>query len=181
MQLKPLLLSLALASGVAGAFGEESDSPIISRSVEIISTDGRHYGLNLEPNMNFFFNDEANFVVTKNIVDENGSLVYDEETGQILIHTFVEFPGLKFKEMVLSSSLSGVESVNNNFHFNYDIASGILNAAGFKNILIYSPNGMIEDSFTGRVNDMLQIDIKAYGSGIHIVKVDSETFKLLVK
>ncbi len=150
-------------------------------SVEIKSTDNKTYSFDLARYMKFTFNEEANFIVYKTLQDENGDPLWDQETGKDITETLVEFPGVYLEEMVFKPEDSGVDSPVADCDVRYDIASGTLRVKGSETVFVYSASGMMEGAFASNGEDTVVISMNSFGEGVHLVKVGSQTIKLLVK
>ncbi len=153
----------------------------LAGSVDITSTDNKSYTVQLTQDTHFSFNEEANFIVYSYQRGEDGYIIYDESTGSPVTETLVEFPGENLAEMVFKAAAGGVHSPSTGFHFCYDLCTGVLTVSGSEHVSIYSATGVLEGVVDCNGEDTQEIDMRTYGTGTHIVKVGSESIKLLVK
>lgn len=175
----PLVLAAAAILPLAALTTNEAQA---YRSLTVTDTHGRQYGCNIQPFMDPSFDDEANFTIRIHEMDENGMWTTNPETGQYIFKTLITMPGLEIASIEFSNELSSVSTVSDlEFIFSYDPDSKILSVTGGEehHIEIISLSGMVEDILT--TGNTATVDMGRYGSGIHIVKIDSQTIKLLVK
>ena len=174
-----LLLSAAIP---IQTFAEEEADPRY-RSLTITTVDGHHYGLNLVPNLGARFNEEADFVLTAPEFNEDGSPVRDEETGVQVYRTYLTVPGYELSSVNFNSEITGIDSPEaaRDFDILYDFNASTLRVTGAegKNLSVFTADGRQEATVALSADTF--IDMSRFGSGIHIVTIDSKTFKLLVK
>lgn len=174
-----LLLSAAIP---IQTFAEE-EAETRYRSLTITAVDGHQYGLNLVPNLGAHFNNEADFVLDAPEFDESGNPIVDEETGMRVYKTYLTVPGYELSSIVFSSEITGIDSPEaaTDFDILYDFNASTLRVTGAegKAVAVYAADGRQEA--TVALSADTTVDMSRFGSGIHIVTIDSKTFKLLVK
>lgn len=174
-----LLLSAAIP---LRTFAEE-EAETRYRSLTITAVDGHQYGLNLVPNLGAHFNNEADFVLEAPEFDESGNPIVDEETGIRVYKTYLTVPGYELSSVNFNSEITGIDSPEAATDFNilYDFNTSTLRVTGAegKTVTVFAADGRQEATLTLSADTL--IDMSRFGSGIHIVTIDSKTFKLLVK
>lgn len=97
--------------------------------------------------------------------------------------TYLTVPGYELSSVNFSSEITGINSPEaaRDFDILYDFNTSTLRVTGAegKSVAVYAADGRQEAVITASADTL--IDMARFGSGVHIVTIDSKTFKLLVK
>ena len=80
------------------------------------------------------------------------------------------------------TGLVSVDEIRTGTNVCFDIENGVVSISGVEspiNVTVHSVSGQLE--YEERVSSDCRIDIRALGTGVHIVKAGSSTFKILTK
>lgn len=175
--------TLVLLSAVCPQRSNAEEEAPMFRSLTVTSVDGKQYGFNLVNEMSGTFNENADFVIMAREFNEDGSAVIDPDSGMVVYTTYFTIPGTELKSVEFSEELSGVTSpkAGRDFDIFYDIKTSQLRISGAegKTIAIFSTDSCMESFIKGESDTV--INMGRFGAGVHIVKIDTSTFKLLVK
>lgn len=169
---KGLLTALSVVS-IGSLFpASAEEGKMIARTV-----DGRTMSVNLMEGMNstVSLTEEGNSV--KYMFKVLGPYDYETQTSEILF----EVPVINM-ESIEFTGLASIRSVNAGESVSVDILGGKVSVAGVDlpvTVCVYSIDGKKEME-TVFDHDM-EFDLHRYGAGIHMVKVGSIIFKILVK
>lgn len=185
MKVKKLLLYLTLIVGFMaippGVSAQESE-PTLYKSVIITTTDGKVFGINLRHEMTCFLNENVDFEIHYPQKDEDGNFMFDDETGAMLYESVLSFPAYQLQTLDLNKEESGINAVPGiDFSVSYDVDTSTLTVDGAKGkeITVVSADGRLELVTKGELATV--IDMSRFGAGVHIVRIDTKTIKLLVK
>lgn len=173
-----LLAPLTLSPGVSA---QESE-PTLYKSVIITTTDGKVFGINLRHEMTCFLNENVDFEIHYPKKAEDGNFMFDDETGAMLYESVLSFPAYQLQTLDLNKEESGINAVPGiEFSVSYDVDTSTLTVDGAegKEIAVVSADGRLELVTKGELATV--IDMSRFGAGVHIVRIDTKTFKLLVK
>lgn len=174
------LLFLAAAFPLRSSAADEEYQQF--RSLTVTTVNGKLFGINLANMMEGIFNNSGEFVVQTLEYNDDGSWKVDED-GNRVTTTYLTIPGTELKSVAFSKEPSGVAApgAEKEFDMAYDVRTSMLRVTGAqgKSISIFSVDSRLE--FNAEAEAETVIDMSRFGAGVHIVKIDKTTFKLLVK
>jgi len=164
---------------------------VYAESPAIIVTDpeGGTTSLVLEHGMagTYYYQSADSKVINLEIVkghftyDENGNRIPDVNSsnpGEVIF----DMPVSSISRIDFKGALSDVKEIMDDNGLVVDLADSVLKFRQVTSpveLLVYTPDGVMESRMT--VDKEMEIDLREFGIGLHIVKAGNRTFKILVK
>ena len=157
--------------------------------IVVTSSDGSTTSLVLEEGMSGTYYSPKSESATVNLQIIKGDFTYDEN-GNRIPDTSSGNPGKVFFDMSVNTisaidfmgTVAAVSEIVDDNNLAIYLADAILKFSGVKSpveIIVCSADGVTELHRTVTVDT--EINLREYGSGLHIVKAGSRSFKILVK